>query len=61
MELYVRVDLDHMQGFQVADMLERLAHDFRTAADAPRPGESGKVYDVDGEAIGIWAIVALPH
>lgn len=59
--MYVRIDLDHMKGFEVAEVFEKLAHDFRTAADAPRPGDSGKLYDLEGNAIGVWAIFSLPH
>lgn len=59
--MYVRIDLDHMQGFEVAELFEKLAHDFRTAADPPRPGDSGKLEDADGKSIGIWAIISPPH
>lgn len=61
MELYLRMDLGQMRGFQVADVFERVAHDFRTAADAPRPGDSGNVYDADGKTIGVWAVISPPH
>lgn len=61
MEMYIRIDLDHMKGFEVAEMFEKLAHDFRTAADHPAPGDSGKLYDMDGNEIGLWLIKALPH
>jgi len=61
MEMMIRLDIDSMKGHQVAETFEKLAHEFRTAADDPQVGDSGRVYDPEDNPIGVWTIWNLPN